>query len=67
MKTQKFWRALPIAALLFVYSCSKEEVSADNPVEESAENVIPISSSARVMGYLPYYRFGQVNNISFLK
>ena len=67
MKAQKFWRALPIAALLFVYSCSKEEIHADNLLEDSLENIIPISSSARVIGYLPYYRFGQVNNISFCK
>lgn len=61
-------RGFSIACLFFLmYSCSKDESPPQDPIEESVETLTVLSDTARVVGYLPYYRFALINNIGFCK
>ena len=51
---------------LIVISCSKETVNDDDTTNE-IENIEPLFDSARVVGYLPYYRFSDINKIALCK
>ena len=53
---------------IILYSCSKDENEALEEKDISGtENVIVLSNTARVIGYLPYYRFSLSNEIAFCK
>lgn len=65
MKNKGFRGACLLCFFLVMYSCSKEEPSELVPEDESTEQLIPLSDTARVVGYLPYYRFDQVDAIAF--
>ena len=67
MKGKRVLFAALFGAVLLLQRCSKEEAPTLTPLEDSLENIIPLSATARVVGYLPYYRFAAINNISFCK
>lgn len=55
--------------LLFtlLIACSKEGNEALEGVISETENVVVLSNTARVIGYLPYYRFSLSEEIAFCK
>ena len=55
------------AVLLCLQSCSKSEDTAVAASNLEVDPLVVLSDTARVVGYLPYYRFAQVNDIAFCK